>query len=164
MNNLRKAVAIAASFAVLAACAKTTDTAADQAAVRAVQDSWYKAYNGGDGAAIAALYADDAVLDPPNGPAARGIGIHEYFMQDAAEFAASGSTATQGASDVGVSGDLAWQGGTYQITNKSGAIAATGEFLTVFRRTDGKWMIIRDTWNPDPTPVAQTEAPPRQAL
>ena len=105
------------------------DTAADAAAIRAVQDSWYKAYNSGDGATIAALYAEEAVLSPPNKPAVRGgASIHEFFVKDAAEFAATGGAATQGTtSDTGVSGDLAWQWGTFTITDKSGATVETGK-------------------------------------
>ena len=49
--------------------------------------------------------------------------------------------------DVGVSGDLAWQGDTYKVIDKSGATVDTGKTLTVFQRRDAKWMIIRDTWN-----------------
>src|SRR5437879_13567924 len=110
MNNSKKLVVIAASFAALAACAKTVplDTAADQAAIRAVQNSWYKAYNSGDGAAVAALYAENAVLSAPHVPAARGAAsIREYFLKDAATFTAAGLKGVEGpTSDVGVSGGL----------------------------------------------------------
>jgi chemotaxis protein MotB len=154
MKSLKRLILLVASFAALTACAKmqsAPDTAADAAAIRAVQDSWYKAYNSGDGAAIAALYAEEAVLSPPNKPAVRGsASIHEFFVKDAAEFAATGGAATQGTtSDTGVSGDLAWQWGTFTITDKSGATVETGKFTTLFQRRDGKWMIIRDTWNSD---------------
>jgi uncharacterized protein (TIGR02246 family) len=155
MNNFRRLVILAASFAALAACAKTaSDTTADAAAVRAIQDSWYKAYNAGDGSAIAALYAEDAVLSPPNKPAARGgASIREFYVKDAADFATTGATAAQGAtSDVGASGDLAWQWGTFTVTDKSGATLDSGKFTTLFQRKDGKWMIIRDTWNSDAPP------------
>jgi ketosteroid isomerase-like protein len=40
--------------------------------IRAVNIAWFKAYNSGDGAAVAALYAEDAVLSAPGAPAARG--------------------------------------------------------------------------------------------
>ena len=164
MKNFRELVVLAASFLALAACAKTASTAsdatADATAIRAVQDSWYKAYNKGDGAAIAALYAEEAVLSPPHKPAARGgASIREFFVKDATDFAATGATATQGAaSDVGTSGDLAWQWGTFTITDKSGATVDTGKFTTLFQRKDGKWMIIRDTWNSD-APAASATAP-----
>src|SRR5436190_2121168 len=145
------------------------DTAADQAAIRAVQNSWYKAYNSGDGAAVAALYAEDAVLSAPHVPAARGGAlILEYFLKDAATFTAAGLKGVEGpTSDVGVSGDLAWQGDTYKVIDKSGATVDTGKSLTVFQRRDAKWMIIRDTWNsdvasPSPEMAASTSAPRAQ--
>ena len=66
-------------------------------------------------------------------------------------------------SDVGVSGDLAWQSGTFKATDKTGAALDTGKYLTVFQRKDGKWMIIRDTWNSDAVP-APAAAPASVAL
>jgi uncharacterized protein (TIGR02246 family) len=155
MTNFKQMVFLVAGFAALAACAKTGPSVLDategMTTVRSLQDSWYKAYNAGDGAAVAALYAEDAVLSPPNKPAVRGgAAIHEYFLKDAAAFSAAGLTGVQGAtSDVGVSGELAWQGGTYKVTDKSGATVDVGKTLTVFQRKSGKWMMIRDTWNSD---------------
>jgi uncharacterized protein (TIGR02246 family) len=165
MNNLGKLVVIAASFAALAACAKATppapDTAADETAVRAINTAWFKAYKAGDGAAVAALYAEDAVLSAPGAPASRGkASIREYYVKAVAEFAAAGLAEADGpTSDVGASGDLAWQWGTYIVTDKSGAGVEAGKYTTVFQRKDGKWMIIRDTWNSDAAPAAPAAAP-----
>jgi uncharacterized protein (TIGR02246 family) len=163
MINFRNLVVLAASFAALAACAKTapSDTTADEAAVRPVNIAWFKGYNAGDGAAVAALYAEDAVLNAPGAPAARGnASIREFYLKDTAAFAAAGLTNVDGpASEIGVSGDLAWQWGTYKVTDKSGATLDAGKYLTVFQRKDGKWMIIRDTWNSDAAPAAPA-APP----
>jgi uncharacterized protein (TIGR02246 family) len=169
MINLRKLFVVVAGVAALAACTKTPpptpDTAADEAAVRAVNIAWFKGYSAGDGAAVAALYADDAVLNAPGAPAARGkAAIREFYMKDVAALAAAGLANVDGpTSDVGLSGDLAWQWGTYKVTDKSGAAVDTGKYLTVFQRKDGKWMIIRDTWNSDAPPAASAapaSAPP----
>jgi uncharacterized protein (TIGR02246 family) len=163
MINSSKLVVLAASFAALAACAKTAapDTAADETAARAVNVAWYKAYNAGDGAAVAALYAEDAVLNAPGAPVARGkAAISEFYVKSAADAAAAGfALVDDPSSDVGISGDLGWQSGTFKITDKSGAVADTGKYLTVFQRKDGKWMIIRDTWNSDVAPAAPAAAP-----
>jgi uncharacterized protein (TIGR02246 family) len=167
MIKSRQLAVLWVSVAVLAACAKTgpaaQDTTADGAAIRAVQNSWYKAYNAGDGSALAALYAEDAVLSAPGAPASRGVAaIREYFAKDAAKFNASGLTSVEApTSDVGVSGDLAWQGDAYTVTDKSGATVDAGKTLTVFQRRAGKWMIIRDTWNSDTATAAPaaTSAP-----
>jgi uncharacterized protein (TIGR02246 family) len=165
MNNFRRLVVLAASFFALAACAKTAppapNMAADETAARAVNIAWYKAYNAGDGAAVAALYAEDAVLNAPGAPAARGMAsIREYYLNGAAASAAAGlALVDDPTSDVGVSGDLAWQSGTFKITDKSGAAVDAGKYITVFQRKDGKWMIIRDTWNSDAASAAPAAAP-----
>jgi uncharacterized protein (TIGR02246 family) len=159
MNNFRKLTVLVASFVALAACAKTAppaaSTTADETAIRAVNIAWNKAYNAGDGAAVAALYAEDAVLNAPGKPMVRGkASLTEYYVKDAAEFAATGATvADDPVGDVGQSGDLAWQSGTYKNTDKSGTTVDSGKFLTVFQRKDGKWLIIRDTWNSDAAPA-----------
>lgn len=160
MSKLKNLVVLAASLIALAACAKTAapDTAADADAIRAVNVAWNKAYNAGDGAAVAALYAEEAVLLAPGAPPERGkASISEYYAKDAAAFAAAGIMVTDApTSDVAESGDLAWQSGTYKSADKSGAAVDAGKFLTVFERKDGKWMIIRDTWNSDTAPAAET--------
>jgi uncharacterized protein (TIGR02246 family) len=158
MINLKKLVVLAASFAALAACTKTAapDTTADETAIRAVNIAWFKAYNAGDGPAVAELYAEDAVTGSPGTPAVRGkASIREYYVKDAAAFAAAGLVDGDGpTSDVGMSGDLAWQWGTYKVTDKSGAAVDAGKYLSVFQRKDGKWIIIRDTYNSDAAPGA----------
>src|SRR5215831_15556912 len=124
MNGLAKLVLLIAGSLTMAACAKTAPNAsADSSAIRSSQDAWYKGYNSGDAASVAALYADDAVLMAPNVPAASGVAaIREYYSNVAPAFRAAGLTAVEGSiGDVGISGDLAWQGTTYTITDKSGA-------------------------------------------
>ena len=166
MNSLAKLILLMAASLTVAACAKTApNTSGDSSAIRSSQDAWYKSYNSGDGASVAALYADDAVLMAPNVPAARGIAaIRDYYSKSAPEFQASGLTAVEGpAGDIGISGDLAWQGTTYTVTDKSGATVEAGKVLTVFQRRDGKWMIIRDTWNSDAAPATPAATPSSSA-
>jgi len=125
--------------------------AADEATIRGVNPAWFKAYNAGDANSIVALYAEDAVVNAPGAPAARGhAAIREFFVKDIASAAAAGITLNAGpTSDVGVSGDLGWEWGTFTVTDKSGATVDTGKFVTVFGRKDGKWLVIRDIWNSD---------------
>jgi hypothetical protein len=46
--------------------------AADEAALRAIDSTWFAAYGRGDVDGVAALYAEDAVISAPGTPAARG--------------------------------------------------------------------------------------------
>ena len=132
--------------------------AADEAAIRAVNPEWFKAYNAGDVNSLVALYAEDGVVCPPGAPASRGhAAMREYFPKDVAGSAAAGITLSSGSSsDVGVSGDLGWESGTFTATDKSGATVDAGKFVTLLERRGGKWLIIRDIWNSDAPPPPPT--------
>jgi uncharacterized protein (TIGR02246 family) len=125
--------------------------AADETAIRAINPTWFKAYNAGDVNSVVALYAEDAVVNAPGTPAARGLAaIREFFVKDIAASASAGVATNSGPStDVGVSGDLGWEWGTFTVTNKSGATVDKGKYVTVYTKKDGKWLITRDIWNSD---------------
>ena len=115
------------------------------------------------------LYAEDATLLPPGVSSATcQVAILEFFTKDIAGSKAGGAVfAIAPNADVGVSGNMGWESGTYKVTVK-GAVVETGKYLSVSRKKDGKWLYIRDTWNADapsapPTPPAPpkgTAAPP----
>ena len=154
-------VAIASSIAGLAAHAASS-TSADEAAIRAQAANWEKAYNGGDAKGVAAQYAEDALLLPPGAPQVKGrAAIQEFFTKDIAGAKGAGAVfVLNPKTDVGVSGNMGWESGTYKVTVK-GAVVETGKFLSVSRKKDGKWLYIRDTWNADapPAPPAPAASP-----
>jgi uncharacterized protein (TIGR02246 family) len=133
---------------------------ADEAAIRAQTASWEKAYNGGDAKAVAAQYAEDALLLPPGASGVSGrAAILEFFTKNIAGSKAAGVVfVITPKTDVGVSGDMGWESGTYKV-NVKGAVVETGKFLSVSRKKDGKWLYIRDIWNADAPPAPPT--PPR---
>ncbi len=157
------AVGIVALTGLIAGFAHAAAPTADEAAVRAQTTNWVKAYNGGDAKAVAALYAEDALLLPPGAPGVSGrAAIQAFFTKDIAGSQAAGAVfAVDPKTDVGVSGNTGWESGTYKVTAK-GAVVETGKFLSVSRKKDGKWLYLRDTWNADapPAPPAPAAAPP----
>lgn len=154
-------VALVGSMTGLAYAA--SPASADEAAIRAQTTSWGKAYNGGDAKAVAALYAEDALLLPPGASGVSGrAAILQYFTKDIADSKAAGAVfALDPKTDVGVSGNMGWESGMYKVTVK-GAVVETGKFLSVSRKKDGKWLYIRDTWNTNapPAPPQAPAAPP----
>jgi ketosteroid isomerase-like protein len=138
----------------------------DEAAIRAVNVSWGKAYNGGDAKAVTALYADDAVLLPPDASSARGKGaILDFYTKDIADSKAQGvelflacepgdrtPTPCKSQTEIGVSGDMGWEMGYMKVIVK-GTVVDTGKWLSVMRKKDGKWQLVRDTWNMDTFPA-----------
>ena len=156
MLRLRTALWLAAGFAAITGVTQGALAAptADEAAIRAQTARWAKAYNGGDVAGVVAQYADDAILLPPGAPAATGRpAILAFFTKDIASSKAAGVVFNVNPkTDVGVSGNMGWESGTYTATIK-GAVVESGKFLSVSRKKDGKWLYIRDTWNADAPPA-----------
>jgi uncharacterized protein (TIGR02246 family) len=169
MIHLKSAAIVAVSVLALAGCAKSAppaaDTAEDEAALRTMGVEWFKAYNAGNVDSVAALYADDAVLNNPGAPPARGAAaVREALAKDIAASSGAGISLNPGATaDIGVSGDLGWEWNTFTATDKSGATVDAGKYLTVFEKKDGKWRMIRDIWNSDTPPAAPAAATAAQA-
>jgi len=146
----RIALVAMALIAVVASASGPTaiDTAADEAALRAADQTFMRAYWKGDLETVVALYAEDAVLMPADAPEAKGRdAIRKYYAADIASLK-SGEADMILESTQGVSGNLGWSSGRTKYTAANGA-TSTGKFMSVSRKINGKWLYIRDTWNSD---------------
>ena len=147
---------------MLAAASCTLALAAgDDARIRAGTASWMSSFNSGNAAGVVALYADNAVLMPPNAPSARGVAaIKDAITQEIAGAKKAGITLASGTGDeVGIAGDMAWHAGSYFVNDKSGKSVDKGKFLEVWERKGGKWRIVRDIWNSSGAQPAPAPAP-----
>jgi len=117
---------------------------ADEASLKAQMAKWEKAYNAGDAAAVAAIYADDAHVMPPGVDAVTGRAAIQSFW-------ASGMkdvpTVTLESSDLQHSGGLAVETGEYTDKDANGEVLDHGKYVAVWMKTDGNWQIVRDIWN-----------------
>jgi ketosteroid isomerase-like protein len=140
-------------FGCLATCMSLVSVAADtddEAVIRAGSGSWPVAHNAGDIDKMVALYADDAVLLPPDAPAVTGrAAIREFLTKDVAASKAAGIRIKDLKSSAGVSGNLGWHAGHFAVVDGAGKTVGTGKYSEVWRKTDGKWVMIRDMWNND---------------
>ena len=159
MNRLISACCLTLLLACRSA-PPAADSAADEAALRAADSAWFTAVNAGDVDGVTALYADDAVVNVPGAPPARGTAaIRGVLAKDIENASKGGVKLVPGPNvEVGVSGDLGWIWNTFTVTDKAGAIVDAGKYLTLAERKDGKWRIVRDIWNSDnsPAPPAAT--------
>jgi uncharacterized protein (TIGR02246 family) len=152
-------IAAGVGLLTLVACAssppQTAQDAPDMEGLRAVNAAWFAANNAGDADALAALYADDAVVGAPGAaPASGRAAIREHMARDIAEMGKGGFKLTAGSSpQFGASGNLGWEWNTFTVTDKSGKTVDTGKYLTLSEHRDGKWVIIRDIWNSDTPPA-----------
>jgi uncharacterized protein (TIGR02246 family) len=138
-----------------AAAASLSDE--DKASVRAVDAQWARAATAGDGQAIAALYASDAILLPPGEPMVKGEAAKKYWVDFTNGFSGPVELNTMA---VEGGGDVASAIGTYTMSltpRKTGAKPLPpqeGKYLEVLKRQgDGSWKIIYDMWSPDAPPA-----------
>ena len=108
--------------------------------------AWQAAWNAGNGAGIAALYAEDAVILPPGSDAVKGTEAIAAFWQ--AEIDASpGSKVALAQTELHNLGDVAVEVGSFVNTAADGSHADHGKYLVLWMLKDGKWKLVRDIWN-----------------
>ena len=148
------------NIVALAACAwlislpseAQTDKGLSQADVRKIDEATQtatKAALAQDFATWAALFLDDAVVNPPNEPAVKGRAAIRAWLEKfppITEFKLN---------NVKVEGrqDLAYVLGTYTMTiapGSPGPVKDSGKFVTALRRQpDGRWLVAVDMFSSD---------------
>ncbi len=152
-------------FVLLAAgCMQAPQT--DLEGLKAMRDVWQSAFDARDSAALAAIYAEDGALLPPNSESVIGRAAIEAFWGD---FQASGIGAEINDTEVYAHGDDGYTVGAYTVTDADGAIIDEGKYVAIWRHVDGQWHMHRDIWNsnlplaaqepePEPEPEPEDEA------
>ena len=137
-----KKLMISAFVLLMAGCMQAPQT--DLEGLKATIDVSQSAFEAGDPAAIAAIYAEDGAVMSPNSETVTGQAAIEDFWR---EVLASGI-------DLGVAkttnlyahGDVAYEIGSYAVTDPDGTIDE-GKYVRIWRHGDGKWQLQHVTWN-----------------
>jgi len=159
----RYLVLLAILMVALTGCAKKADVAAERDALMKADADWNTAMGSKNIDEFMKFVADDAVLMPPNTPAAGGgEGIRAWVgqMMQMPGFSVSW-TATN--ADVAASGDLGYTTGTYQASMgmpDGSTMPDNGKFATVWKKqADGSWKVVVDIFNSDVPMPMPTAAP-----
>ena len=112
----------------------------------------------GNAAKVASFYAADASFMPPNEAALRGAGPIQGWFQK--QMDAGGLKLTLTPTESRISGDLAFEAGTYTfaLKPKTGPpISDKGKYVLVLRKDGAAWKITHDMFNSDlpPPPPAK---------
>jgi len=119
-------------------------TADLQAQLAKISQAWQSAYNAGDAAAIAALYAEDAKVMAPGAAAASGrAAIQALFAEDMKRGSKNAITTVEAFGG----GDYAVEVGGWVETGADGSHKDHGSYVTVYKKVGNDWKIYRDTWN-----------------
>ena len=159
--NRKHLASWAASFALLAlgGCAK--EDPVPEAFPQEAVDTWLERYRANDAAGVAALYSEDAQLLPPDAEIVTGrAAIQEFHARTNPPGGAPLEIATV---ETLMFGDHAWRQGSYRLGGEDGGSPpATGKFIELWKKVDGRWQLHREIWNADaPAPAvpANDETP-----
>jgi len=132
--------------------APPVDLAAEEAAIRTRSQAISAAEQAKDAAAVAAFYAEDAIIHPSGMPRISGrTAYQEFFSGMMSQLPPDASlVSTTGSITVAASGDMAVETGSSQFT--IGGTATAGKYLVVWRKINGEWMVTALSWNDDTAP------------
>ena len=131
--------------------AAASDTAADEHAIRQQVDRWLQLVKAKDAAGIAALYAEDGAVMPPNAPAGKGRAAIQQTWTAMMGTPGFDLNIMPDQIIVSSSGDMALDRGTYKLAMAPGgkAITDTGKYVVVWRKIGGEWKAAADIFNSD---------------
>ncbi len=144
---MKRALAIVLLAGGFVACAHRPDPRAVDSVLQADRDFAARAAAAGIGAAFVEYAADDALLFRAGVGPIRGRAAIGASFADAA--GATLQWATE-AAEVAASGDLAYTWGWYTFSAEGRS--STGNYVSVWRRVDGRWRYVVDLGVPAPRP------------
>jgi uncharacterized protein (TIGR02246 family) len=137
-----------ATFAVLLIFAAVPAMAQSKTAIQKLEDQWGAAFNKGDAAAVAAMYAEDAYVLPAGAPMVKGRADIQNFWNQAMQQLSDVKCTAVDVLKLGRNG--AREIGTCTFKTK-GATPQDGalKYAVVWQKVDGQWMLNTDIWNMD---------------
>jgi len=127
------------------------DTGADEQAIRGQVDHWLQLVKAKDAAGIAALYAEDGAVMPPNGPIGKGRAAIQQTWASMMKTPGFDLTFVPEQIMVSSSGDMALDRGTYKlaVAPKGTAQTDAGKYVVVWRKVGSEWKAAADIFNSD---------------
>jgi ketosteroid isomerase-like protein len=141
------------SLLLFSCIASAADTTAIEQALRDLDDQWSATAGAKDLDKTVSFYSADAIVMPPNAPAATSSEAIRKVWQDLLASPGLVISWKTGKVEVAKSGDLACLSGAYELTinDASGKpVNDHGKYVEVWeKQSDGKWKCGTDIWNSD---------------
>src|SRR5512138_405435 len=136
-------------IALLTGTAQLAHAETVRAAIEAANAAFSAAAAKGDAAALAAMYATDAMVMPAGSEPVRGADAILKFWQSS--LAGIGGV-TLKTVDLFDQGSTATEVGQYELRDKTGRAIDHGKYIVVWRKEAGKWKLLRDMFSTNVAP------------
>ena len=122
---------------------------ADEHAIRGQVDRWLQLVKAKDAAGIAALYAEDGAVMPPNAPIGKGRAAIQQAWASMMRTPGFALTFNPEQIVISSSGDMALDRGNYTLTISPAGTKQTdtGKYVVVWRKIGGDWKAVADIFN-----------------
>ena len=139
---MRRVVILAICLALLT----TPALAQTKSMIQQLNGEWMAAFNKGDAAALAALYAEDAYVLPAGAEMVKGRKAIQAFWAKAAQQLGDAKLTTVDVMSLGPG--AAREIGTFSFKTKGQSPeAVVGKYAVVWRKIGGRWLLATDIWN-----------------
>lgn len=148
---------------VAASCAQqeakpTVDTAAIGASIDSLNQGFNAAVAARDTDAVVSIYSDDARVMPAHMPEAVGKDAIRRAWAGLLSFPGLELSITDNGRIIAEAGDQVVEHGAYRMKFQGPngqPVEDVGKYVAVFKKVEGAWKIVVDTWNSDmPVPGA----------
>jgi uncharacterized protein (TIGR02246 family) len=131
--------------------AAAVNIGADEQAIRGNVDRWLQLVKAKDAAGIAALYAEDGAVMPPNAAIGKGRAAIQQTWASLMQTPGFALTFVPEQIVVSASGDMALDRGTYSLTIAPDGTTQTdtGKYVVVWRKVGSDWKAAADIFNSD---------------
>ena len=152
---------LATCLLAFTACQQSAETQPDltqlKSEIQQVENAWATALNNKNIDALMALYADDAVSMPNNGPILTGKdAIRKYQVEQWKSSPAPGNFSFE-TTKVYSNGNTVTEIGTSTIKNDGGKVVWTGKYMCIWEKKDGKYLCAQEIYNDDQPPAPPGE-------
>lgn len=120
------------------------DASAAEAFIKSEGSKFNEEMQRGDSNALAAHYAADAMVMPPNSETVEGKNVTAVWG-GAVRMGVKGFKLNP--SDIIGGGDVYTETGTFEMTGADNKTLDKGKYITVWKKDNGTWKIYRDIWN-----------------
>ncbi len=131
------------------------DPAAIGAAIDSITTAFFGAVTARETTLVVGFYADDAHVLPANAPRADGKDAIRQVWAGFLSTPGLQMTVTPNTKHVSEAGDMVVDLGSYVMNwqdAKGKPMSDTGKYVTVFKKVNGEWKIVVDTYNSDMPP------------
>ena len=126
----------------------TPGLAQDKETIQKLNENFASAFNRGDYAAVAGMYAEDAYLLPPGAEMMRGRAAIQAFWTKAGEAVSDLKLTTVDVKPLG--SDAAREVGTFSLMTKGQQReTVSGKYVVVWQKVGNDWKLATDIWNAD---------------